>query len=91
LTPDTPKVSEKIQITIEVPFAFAQREQLLSSLESKFPGAEISIAHAEVNNPTVSEALVLHDPNSEPDSVVSGEDSESILLKATDALAAFAK
>jgi hypothetical protein len=83
-------VSEKIQITIEVPFAFAQREQLLSSLESKFPGAEISITHAEVSNPTVSEALVLHDPNSGPDSL-SGEDSESILLKATDALAAFAK
>jgi hypothetical protein len=84
-------VSEKIQITVEVPFAFAQREQLLSFLESKFPGAEISIAHAEVSKPTVSEALVRHDSNSEPEAAASGEDSESILLKATDALAAFAK
>jgi len=84
-------VSEGIQITIEVPFGFAQREKLLGFMESKFPGIEISIVHSEVSNPTVSEALVRHDSASEPASAVPGEDSEAVLMKASDALSAFTK
>ncbi len=83
------EVSEGIQITIEVPFGFAHREQLLGFMESKLPGTEISIVHSEVSNPTVSEALVRHDSTSEPVSAVAGEDSESMLIKASEALSAF--
>ena len=54
-------VFEGSQITIEVPLGYAQRDQLLGFMESKFPGAEISIVHSEVSEPTVSEAFVRHD------------------------------
>ena len=87
-------VFKGFQIIIEVPFEFAQRDQLLGSMESKFPGAALSIVHREVSHPTVSEVLFRHDSAAEPGETESpppGEDSEAVLLKATDALSAFTK
>ena len=52
---------EGAQILIEVPFQYSQRDQLLQFMESKFPGAEILLRHAEVNEPQVSETFVEHD------------------------------
>jgi hypothetical protein len=86
LSLDILDVFEGFQITIEVPFEFAQRDQLLGFMESKFPGAEFSIVHRDVSHPTVSEVLVQHDSAVEVE-----EDSEAVLLKATDALSAFTK
>jgi hypothetical protein len=94
LSLDIPDVFEGFQITIEVPFEFAQRDQLLGFMESKFPGAEFSIIHREVSTPTVAEVLVQHNSAVEAEktgSPPSGEDSEAVLLKATDALTAFTK
>jgi hypothetical protein len=81
---------EGFQLTIEVPFGYAGREQLQSFIESKFPGSEVLIVHREVATPTISEVLVRHE-SSGSDSPAPGEDSEAVLLKASDALAAFAK
>ena len=58
---DIAPMSAGVQITIEVPLGYAQRDPLLAFIESKFPGAKISIVHSEVSNPTVSEALVERD------------------------------
>jgi hypothetical protein len=85
---------EGIQITIEVPIGYAQRDQLLGFMESKFPGAEISIVHTEVSDPTVAEALVRYDSATDPAKTESAgpiEDSEAVLMKASDALSAFTK
>ena len=83
-------VYEGIQLTIEVPFGYAEREQLLSFIESKFPGAGVSIVHTEVAHPTVSEAFVRHDPaNTDPPDP--GQDSEAVLLKVSDAVSKFTK
>jgi hypothetical protein len=79
---------EGFQLTIEVPFGYARREQLQSLIESKFPGAEISIVHREVAEPTISEVLVRHN-SAESDSPV--PDSETVLLKVSEALLAFGK
>jgi hypothetical protein len=87
-------VFEGFQITIEVPFAYSQREQLLDFIQSKFPGAEISAVHSEVADPTVAEVLVRRDTvtdSAKSDSAISGLDSEAVLLKATEALAEFTK
>ena len=94
LSPDIVGVFKGFQIIIEVPFEFAQRDQLLGSMESKFPGAALSIVHREVSHPTVSEVLFRHDSAAEPGETESpppGEDSEAVLFKATDALSAFTK
>ncbi len=79
---------EGFQLTIEVPFGFARQEQLQSLIESKFPGAEVSILHRDVPEPTISEVLARHD-SAGPSAP--GEDSEAVLLKASEALAAFGK
>jgi hypothetical protein len=87
-------VFEGSQITIEVPLGYTQRDQLLSFMESKFPGAEITIVHSEVSDPTVAEAFVRHDLTNEPAqtaSEVPGENSASVLVKASDALLEFIK
>jgi hypothetical protein len=87
-------VSETIQITIDVPFGYPQRDQLLSFMEGKFSGAKISIVHTEVDTPMVSEALVRHDSTTEPAEIASadpGQDSGSVLTKASDALSGFMK
>jgi hypothetical protein len=94
LPEDNLEVPEKIQITIEVPLGYAQRDQLLDYIKSKFPEAEISIVHGEVDGPAVAEALVQRDPTAESAEQAwedPGEDSESMLVKATDALAEFTK
>jgi hypothetical protein len=93
-SPDIPTVFEGSQITIEVPLGYAQRDQLLSFMESKLPGAEITIVHSEVTDPTVAEAFVRHDLTTEPAqkaSEVPGENSAAVLLKASDALIEFKK
>ena len=87
---NTRQMFEGFQLTIEVPFGYARREQLQSLIESKFPGAEISIVHCEVAEPTISEVLVRHD-SSGSDAPAPVEDSEAVLLKASDALKAFDK
>ena len=94
LSLDILDVFKGFQITIEVPFEFVQRDQLLDFMESKFPGAALSIVHREVSHPAVSEVLFQHDSAAdagEPGSPPPGEDSETVLLKATDALSAFTK
>jgi hypothetical protein len=91
---DSPGVSETIQITVDVPLGYPQRDQLLSFMEEKFPGANISVVHTEVDTPMVSEALVRHDSTAEPAetaSTASGQDSGSVLTKASDALSGFLK
>jgi hypothetical protein len=85
---------EGIQIMIEVPFGYAQRDQLLGFMESKFPGAEISIVHCEASKPTIAEVLVRHDSTAESAKTASkedGPDSEAVLLRASDALSEFTK
>ena len=83
---------EGIQIMIEVPLGYAQRDQLLGFMESKFPGAQISIVHCESSKPTVAEVLVQHDLTAESAKTAAtdeGPDSEAVLLRATDALSEF--
>ena len=66
---------EGFQITIEVPFAYSQREQLQDFIQSKFPGAEISVVHSEVADPTVAEVLVRRDTvtdSAKSDSAIAG-------------------
>ncbi len=43
---------------VDVPLGYTQRDQLLGFMESKFPGAQISIAHCEGSKPTIAEVLV---------------------------------
>jgi hypothetical protein len=84
---------EGIQIMIEVPLGYAQRDQLLGFMESKFPGAQISIVHREGGKPTIAEVLVRHDATTESAKTAStdeGPDSEAVLLRASDALSEFA-
>jgi hypothetical protein len=90
---DSLGVFEGFQITIEVPFAYTQREQLLDFIRSKFPGAEVSVVHSEVADPTVAEVLFRHDTatDSAKSDPIPGLDSEAVLLRATDALAEFTK
>ena len=77
-------------MTIEAPFGYAEREQLLSFIESKFPGAEISIVHSEVAQPTASEAMARHDSET-ADPPDPGADSGAVLLKVSEAVSEFAK
>lgn len=89
---DTLDMFEGLQLAIEVPFGYAHRDRLLSFIQSKFPGAEISIVHSELDRPTVSEVLFRHDSatdSAESDLVSGGEDSEAVLLRASDALTEF--
>jgi hypothetical protein len=80
---------EGIQIMIEVPLGYAQRDQLLGFMESKFPGAQISIVHCETDKPTIAEVLIRHDSMTDSAKTVSTDDSEAVLLRASDALAEF--
>jgi hypothetical protein len=85
---------EGIQISIEVPFGYSQRDQLLGFMESKFPGAQISIVHIEASSPTIAEVLVSHHSTTESEKTAStgeGPDSEAVLLRASDALTEFTK
>jgi hypothetical protein len=85
---------EGIQMMIEVPIGYAQRDQLLGFMESKFPGAEISIVHCESSQPSIAEVLVRHDSATESaktGSTDGGPDSEAVLLRASDALSEFTK
>jgi hypothetical protein len=84
---------EGFQLTIEVPLGYAHREQLLSFIQSKFPGAEVLIVRSELDRPTVGEVLFRHDStdSAELDSLSGSEDSEAVLLKAADALSEFTK
>ncbi len=79
---------------IEVPLGYAQRDQLLGFMESKFPGAQVSITHCESTHPTIAEVLIQHDSTTESAKTAStdeGPDSEALLLQASDALSEFTK
>jgi hypothetical protein len=83
---------EGIQMMIEVPLGYTQRDQLLSFMESKFPGAQISIAHCEGEKPTIAEVLIQHDSTNESANTAARDespDSEAVLLRASDALSEF--
>ena len=85
---------EGAQILIEVPFQYSQRDQLLQFMESKFPGAEILLRHAEVNEPQVSETFVEHDSgahraNAEPTG--QSQDATAVMQEAKEALSEFTK
>ena len=79
---------------VEVPFEYGKRDQLLQLMEAKFPGAEILVVHAEVNEPQVSEAFVEHESpghraNAEP--AGQGQDATTVLQEATETLSKFTK
>ena len=85
---------EGAQILIEVPFQYSQRDQLLQFMESKFPGAEILLMHAEVNEPQVSETFVEHDSgahraNAEP--AGQSQDATAVMQETKEALSEFTK
>jgi hypothetical protein len=85
---------EGAKIVVEIPFEYGQRDQLLQLMESKFPGAEILVVHAEVNEPQVSETFVEHDSpghraNAEP--AGQGQDATTVMHEATDTLSKFTK
>jgi hypothetical protein len=73
-----------------VPFDFAERDRLLEFMKPQFPDAQISVEHAEVDKPTVAETLIEHSP-SDAASDIESEDSESVLLRASEALKEFTK
>jgi hypothetical protein len=79
-----------VEITIEVPFEFIERDKLLEYMKQQFPDAQISIEHAGVDEPTVGDTLIQHSP-SEAASDVSSEDSESVLRRVSEALKEFTK
>ena len=84
---------EGIQIMIDVPLGYTQRDQLLGFMESKFPGAQISITHCEGSKPTIAEVLIQHDSTNESANTAATDespDSEAVLLRASDALSEFA-
>jgi hypothetical protein len=83
-------MAKGVEITIEVPFDFADRDRLLEFLKPQFPDAQISIEHTEVDEPTVGDALIEHSP-SDAASDISLDDSESVLLRASEALREFKK
>jgi hypothetical protein len=85
---------EGAQILIEVPFQYSQRDQLLQFMEAKFPGAEILLIHAEVNEPQISETFVEHDStahraHAEP--AVQGQDATAVMEETKDVLLEFTK
>jgi hypothetical protein len=85
---------EGAKIVIQVPFAYGQRDQLLQLMESKFPGAKISVVHAEVDEPQISEAFVEHDSpaqraNAEP--AGESQDATTVMQEASDTLSKFTR
>jgi hypothetical protein len=77
---------------IEVPFGYSRRDQLLQFMESKFPGAEILLAHTEVEKPEVSEAFVEHDSTvhrAKAEPTGQNQDATTIMQEATEALFIF--
>jgi hypothetical protein len=79
-----------VEITIEVPFDFAERDKLLEFMMRQFPDAQISIEHTEVDKPTIGDTLIEHSPADAP-SDISSEDSESVLVRVSQALKEFIK
>jgi hypothetical protein len=85
---------EGAQILIEVPFQYSQRDQLLQSMESKFPGAEILLRHAEVNEPQVSETFVEHDSGAhraKAEPTGQSQDATAVMQETKEALSEFTK
>ena len=85
---------EGAQILIEVPFQYSQRDQLLKFMESKFPGAEILLIHAEVNEPQVSETFVEHDSTAhraDAEPAAQSQDAAAVMQEAKDGLSKFTK
>jgi hypothetical protein len=86
-------MSPEEKITIEIPYGYAQRDQLLQFLESKFPGVEISLIHSEVGKPQVGETLVEYDSSAQPtttESAREGEDARTVTDEVEEALSQFA-
>ena len=85
---------EGAQIAIEVPFEYNRRDQLLQFMESKFPGAEVLLTHAEIDKPQVSETFVEHDSTVHPatgEPAGQSQDATTVMQEATDALSEFTK
>jgi hypothetical protein len=85
---------EKIHVVIAIPFGYADRDRLIQFIESKFPTAEISVVHEEVNEPQVAETLVEHDvsaPPAETAEAIAFQDSRSVMQKIADALSGFTR
>ena len=83
-------MAKGVEITIEVPFDFAEGDRLLEFMKPQFPDAQISIERAEVDKPTVAETLIEHS-RSDAASDIESEDSESVLVRASEALKEFKK
>ena len=83
-------MSRKIHIVIDIPYEYADHDRLTQFIESKVPGAEISMVHQEIDQPEAAEAMIEYDGSETPEAIA-GEDSKSVMDKVSDALVEFAK
>ena len=82
----------KEKITIEIPYGYTQRDQLLQLLESKFPGVEISLIHTKVGKPEVGETLTEYDSSARSATAkpAQDEDARTVMDEVEEALSQFA-
>ena len=82
----------KEKITIEIPYGYTQRDQLLQFLESKFPRVEISLIHTEVGKPEGGETLTEYDSSAQSTTAeaAQGEDAKTVMDEVEEALSQFA-
>ena len=80
------------KLTIEIPYGYTQRDQLLQFLKSKLPRVEISLIHSEVDKPQVCETLVEHDSSTQSATAepAQGEDAKTVMDEVEEALSQFA-
>ena len=80
------------KITIEIPYGYTQRDQLLQFLEAKLPRVEISLIHSEVDKPKVCETLVEYDSSAQSATAepAQGEDAKTAMDEVEEALSQFA-
>jgi hypothetical protein len=83
-------MSRKIHIVIDIPYEYSERDRLTQFIESKIPGAEISMVHQEIDQPEAAEAMIEYDA-SETAEAIAREDSRSVMQEVSDALVEFAK
>ena len=86
-------MSPEEKITIEIPYGYTQRDQLLQFLESKFPSVEISLIHSEVPKPQVGETLVEYGSSAQPataEPAYQGEEARNVMDEVEQALSEFA-
>jgi hypothetical protein len=86
-------MSAEEKITIEIPYGYTQRDQLLQFLESKFPRVEISLIPSEVQEPQLDETFVEYNPSAQSataEAARQGEDARTLMDEVDQALSEFA-